>query len=156
MNKYLPEFFIISFFLISVAAQVFIVYKASEKRRVVAFFLSIIVSVIIIGLIKAPFSSFVALMVLFLVKDSENHSLGKDVICRIFGFFFGSLGVVFYISAVLLPVGGIYWLWMAIQLKSFLMFLLGVVPFLWIVTSPIGFYSLVTDIPDWIYDFFGK
>ncbi|MGS4823193.1 hypothetical protein ACN4GA_30105, partial [Raoultella terrigena] len=69
--------------------------------------------------------------------------------------FFGSVGIVFYISIVVFPVGGLYWLWTAIQLKSFSMFLLGVIPFLWIVTSPIGLYSLITDVPDWIYDFFG-
>ena len=155
MSKYYPELFIISMFLISVALQVWIVARAGEKKRIYAFIFSIIASVLVVGLIKAPFSSIVAFAVLFLMKDKENESIGKKLFFDFLGVFFGSVGVVFYISIVIFPVGGLYWLWTAIQLKSFSMFLLGVIPFLWIVTSPIGLYSLITDVPDWIYDFFG-
>lgn len=51
--------------------------------------------------------------------------------------------------------GGLYWLWMAITLGSFWMFVIGLFPLFYIVTAPVGAWSLVFGIPDWIFNFFG-
>lgn len=52
-------------------------------------------------------------------------------------------------------VGGIYWLWMAIMMKSFFMFLLGVFPLTAMLTAPIGAWSLLFGVPNWVFGFFG-
>jgi hypothetical protein len=46
----------------------------------------------------------------------------------------GAFGFVFMALMMLLSVGGLYWLWMAIKLGSFGMFLMGVFPLFYVVT----------------------
>ena len=50
-------------------------------------------------------------------------------------------------------LGGIYWLWEAIQIKSFGMFLAGI--FLPFVTAPVGGYMLIFGTPNWVLSLFG-
>jgi hypothetical protein len=56
--------------------------------------------------------------------------------------------------AVLMPLGGLYWLWMAIQYKSFWMFAVGLFPLTAIFAAPIGGYSLIFGPPDWVLHLF--
>jgi hypothetical protein len=62
---------------------------------------------------------------------------------------------IFLALIMLLPVGALYWIWMAIQLKSFAMFALGVAGPMVFLTAPIGAWSLVFGMPTWIGRFFG-
>lgn len=68
------------------------------------------------------------------------------------------LGIIggFLIMAAygLLGIGSLYWLWMAIQLGSFLMFVVGIFPLSIIVTAPVGAYSLLFGAPDWVFSTF--
>lgn len=64
-------------------------------------------------------------------------------------------GVGVFVLAILIPLGGLYWIWMAIQLGSFVMFILGVLGPAVIITAPIGAYSLIFGMPDWIRAVFG-
>ncbi|HIO47356.1 TPA: maltose ABC transporter permease [Candidatus Poribacteria bacterium] len=65
-------------------------------------------------------------------------------------------GILIYALILLLILGGVYWLWMAIQLGSFWMFAIGLVfPISGIVTCPVGAWSLLFGIPDWIHNLFG-
>lgn len=74
----------------------------------------------------------------------------------IFDFVGGLVGGVFGILLMLVfSVGGLYWLWMAIQLESFFMFLVGVFPVFFIVTAPIGAWMMFFGPPDWILNVFG-
>ena len=69
---------------------------------------------------------------------------------------FGAAGVVVMIVFMIsYSIGGIYWLWMSIQLGSFWMFLLGIAGPTVIVTGPIGAYSLIFGTPNWIFNMFG-
>lgn len=68
------------------------------------------------------------------------------------GGFFGLLMVGFWI---LLALGDLYWLWMAIQIGSFWMFVIGLIPPCFIVTGPVGAWSLLFDPPDWVLSTFG-
>ena len=61
-----------------------------------------------------------------------------------------SLGGIGLLSAV----GAIYWIWMSIQLGSFFMFFLGIAGPVVIFTGPVGAYSLIYVIPDWVYNYF--
>ena len=61
-----------------------------------------------------------------------------------------SIGGIGLFSAV----GAIYWIWMSIQLGSFFMFFLGIAGPVVIFTGPVGAYSLIYGIPDWVYNYF--
>lgn len=67
---------------------------------------------------------------------------------------FGSvLGVIFYLF---LAVGSLYWLWIAIQIGSFWMFILGLFPPTAIfLAMPVGAWSLAFGVPDWVVNIFG-
>ena len=63
-------------------------------------------------------------------------------------------GLVFCLMA-LLPIGELYWLWMAFQLSSFWMFAMAFFPPTILVAAPVGAYSLIFGIPDWVIYRFG-
>lgn len=64
---------------------------------------------------------------------------------------FGIVAIGFYI---LFSIGGLYWLWMAIQIGSFAMFALGVIPPFLLFTALIGGYGFIFGMPDWVYQWF--
>jgi hypothetical protein len=64
----------------------------------------------------------------------------------------GTAGMLFFVT--LMPVGCLYWIWMAIQLKSFVMFVLGIAGPAVLITAPIGAYSLIFGMPDWVQSLF--
>ncbi|MGD1527023.1 hypothetical protein [Vibrio owensii] len=51
-------------------------------------------------------------------------------------------------------VGHFYWAVMAFQFGSFLMFFVWMLEPCWIVTSTVGFYSLIAEPPQWVLDTF--
>ncbi|MFJ5537282.1 hypothetical protein [Vreelandella titanicae] len=63
---------------------------------------------------------------------------------------FGAIAVYFLIG-----IGGIYWLWIAIQIGSFWMFIVGLFPLFYIVTAPVGAWSLLFGVPSWVFSLFG-
>ena len=67
----------------------------------------------------------------------------------------GSFGLVMYGLYGGLAVGGLYWLWMAARMGSVLMFVVGLLPPAYLVTSPVGLYSLVFGKPHWVVSLFG-
>ena len=76
----------------------------------------------------------------------------KDFLGGILALGGGVLGFGIYI---LIAIGGLYWLWMAIQIGSFGMFVVGLIPPFFILTAPIGAYSFIFGVPDWIFNIFG-
>ncbi len=71
------------------------------------------------------------------------------------GDFFDSLiGIFFFALFMLLPLGELYWLWTAIQLGSFSMFVLGLIPPFQLLAMPVGAYMFVFGIPDWVINWF--
>jgi hypothetical protein len=56
---------------------------------------------------------------------------------------------------ILIGIGDLYWLWMSIQLGSFMMFVAGLFPLFFLVTSPVGVWSLLFGVPDWVANMFG-
>lgn len=141
-------------FIATVGVTVFLVKRSSGNSRFYWFVVSVIVSIYLIGYIFAPIAAVASLFILHLLKKDNNSPLAD-----IGGGFVGLLsyvtGVGFFAMYALIAVGGLYWLWMAIQLGSFWMFALGIVPFAFIVTVPVGSYSLLFGIPDWVYSTFG-
>jgi len=75
------------------------------------------------------------------------------------GFFAGYGMVVGMLTAALLflvgPVGALYWLWTAIQIGSFSMFLIGCIPPLMLFTGPLGAWFLIFGVPGWVLSLFG-
>jgi hypothetical protein len=70
---------------------------------------------------------------------------------------FGGMATIAMIAVwILIGVGDIYWLWMAIHLGSFGMFLIGLFPpTAAIIGMPVGAWSLLFGAPDWVISFFG-
>ena len=70
--------------------------------------------------------------------------------------FFGAAGSsIAFVFVISFMIGPIYWLWISIQLGSFLMFFLGIAgPFI-LFTGPVGFYSLIFGTPNWVINMFG-
>lgn len=54
-----------------------------------------------------------------------------------------------------IPIGDLYWLWMSIQLGSFWMFVVGLMPPFFIIAAPIGLWSLIFGPPQWVLRMFG-
>ncbi|MDA9896777.1 hypothetical protein N9D82_02430 [Gammaproteobacteria bacterium] len=75
----------------------------------------------------------------------------KKIIELLGGLSIGGIGLFFFISYT---VGAIYWIWMSIQLGSFFMFFLGIAGPVVIFTGPVGAYSLIFGVPDWVYNYF--
>lgn len=71
------------------------------------------------------------------------------------GLFGAAAGVVGFAIMASIAVGSLYWLWMAIQLGSFLMFALILFPPSIIITAPVGIYSILFGPPDWVLHVFG-
>jgi hypothetical protein len=71
------------------------------------------------------------------------------------GLFGAAGGVIMFACFFAIPIGELYWLWMAIQLGSFWMFALGLLGPLILVWSPIGLYSLIFGTPQWVLSTFG-
>lgn len=71
----------------------------------------------------------------------------------IWDFMTGTMGFLVW---GLVAIGSLYWLWIAIQLGSFLMFVLGVFPITTIfLAMPVGAWSLLFGVPDWVINVFG-
>lgn len=77
----------------------------------------------------------------------------KDRVGTVLG---GGLGIGAFTLYILFGLGTLYWLWTAIQNGSFGMFVIGIFPLFIIFTAPVGAYSLLFGMPDWIYNTFGK
>lgn len=71
------------------------------------------------------------------------------------GIFGAAAGVVIFACYGLIAVGSLYWFWMAIQLGSFLMFLVLLFPPAFIVAAPVGAYSMIFGVPSWVISTFG-
>lgn len=67
----------------------------------------------------------------------------------------GSLGLLFIAIYILFGLGELYWLWMAFKIGSFWMFVFGFVPPTLFIAALVGAYSLVFEIPAWVYNLFG-
>tara|TARA_Y100000588_G_C13664075_1_gene673342 strand:+ start:430 stop:627 length:198 start_codon:yes stop_codon:yes gene_type:complete len=56
---------------------------------------------------------------------------------------------------VILGLGDLYWIWMAIQLGSFWMFVIGVMGPVAFLTGAVGVWSFFFEPPTFIYEWFG-
>jgi hypothetical protein len=80
------------------------------------------------------------------------RNLMKKFIDLIFG---GFASITVLAIWGLVTVGGIYWFWMAIQIGSFLMFVIGFFPPTGLLfATPIGVWSLLFGVPDWVIAWF--
>ncbi len=65
--------------------------------------------------------------------------------------FEGVAGLIMMTAVVLTTLGAIYWLWLAVQMGSVWMFVIGVIPIFFIVTGPVGVWSYVFgSLPQWV------
>lgn len=60
---------------------------------------------------------------------------------------------IFVILINILIIGEVYWLYCSYQIGSFLMGIIGISP-LGIFTAPMGAYSLIFGMPDWLISWF--
>lgn len=146
-------FFLLTF-LVTVLVTVFLVKRSSGNARFYWFVGCVLASTYLIGYLFSPVSGLVSLLILFFMKNEEDNAL-VDIRNGIFHLMSLSAGGLFFVLYGLLGIGGLYWLWMAIQLGSFGMFAIGIFPLAFLVTVPVGAYSLVFGMPDWVISFFG-
>lgn len=76
----------------------------------------------------------------------------KNFIGNVIGMIGGAGAMVLF---TLLPVGALYWIWIAIKLGSFVMFVLGVLGPAVLITAPIGLYMFLFGVPHWVVSLFG-
>ncbi|QFU22384.1 hypothetical protein FM038_009605 [Shewanella eurypsychrophilus] len=145
---------IIVTFALAVIGSTWLVKRAKSEKRIHWFIGSSIVTVFLLGIINGPIAIVSTVALLAFIKKEDDRPL-SDVGEGLLSIFSSGLGIVFYSFYMFFGVGVIYWLWLAIQLESFGMFIVGVIPFAFILTGPIGAYSLIFDTPQWIINVFG-
>ena len=74
--------------------------------------------------------------------------LGEQIAALAGGAAVIAVGVLFFI-------GEIYWMWTAIKLGSFAMFVLAWLGPLAVLTAPVGAYMMLFGIPQWVHSMFG-
>lgn len=141
-------------FVVPIFGTVWLVKRAKPEKRIYWFVGGCIVSTLWLGLIQAPVAIVSIVGFLGLLKKEDDRPL-SDIGAGLVTIFSSGLGILLFGLYMLGSVGGLYWLWLAIQLKSFSMFLVGVFPLSWLVTSPVGAYSLVFGTPQWVTNYFG-
>lgn len=78
----------------------------------------------------------------------------KELFMALFGFAFS--GVMGLFGSFFLIMGPLYWIWIAIQISSWWMFVLGFCLPLIPVMAIIGIYSLLFGVPEWIFNVFAS
>ncbi len=141
-------------FAITVLITVWLVKRGTPQKRFFWFISCFVVSIFLIGILQALLSIVLSLFILALIKSENDKPLadvgngflyvvGSGIQLSIFGLY------------MLFGIGGLYWLWLSIQLESFLMFVVGIFPLSFLITAPVGAYSLVVDTPRWVINWFG-
>jgi hypothetical protein len=82
-------------------------------------------------------------------------SRGGTMLNFIKGTLAGTFGFAMYGLYGSLVAGGLYWLWMAARMGSVVMFIVGLVPPAYVVTAPVGLYSMIFGKPHWVVSWFG-
>lgn len=153
-NNQMATMFILAVFAATIIGIIWLVKRAKPEKRIHWFVGSSILTVFLLGIIQAPIAIFASLGILaFIQKDDDRplKDLGEGAL-PILGI---GLSLAFYALYTLLAIGVLYWILLAIQLKSFSMFLIGVFPLSFIITAPVGAYSYVFGTPNWIQSWFG-
>lgn len=140
-------------FAASVLLTAFLVKRANPDRRALWFFGCSIGLLLLNGIFKGPVAMLAVVATLALLKKENNNPL-SDVGNGFISVLSAGAGLLLMAGWGLITLGGIYWLWLAIQLKSFGMFFLGLFPITWIVTAPVGAYAWVFQTPQWVIDTF--
>ncbi|PJE78254.1 hypothetical protein CI610_02816 [invertebrate metagenome] len=141
-------------FVVTTMAIVWLVKRAKPEKRIHWFIGCSVITIFLLGIIPAPIAILASLGIFALIKKEDDNPL-QDIGRGVSTILGSGFYLVFYAFYILLGIGGIYWLWLAIQLKSFAMFLVGVFPLSFIVTIPVGAYSLVFGTPEWVLSWFG-
>ena len=71
------------------------------------------------------------------------------------GVTYGIIKLVALAFSILMILGELFWLWTAVDIGSFWMFVIGLIPPFFIVTCPVGAWSLLFGVPDWVTSLFG-
>lgn len=145
---------ILGVFALTVLLTVWLTKTAKSEKRFFWFVGCSVVVTFLIGIIQAPISIIVSLILLALVK-SENDKPLNDVGAGFLSVLGSGVQLTFFGLYMLLGIGGLYWLWLAIQLKSFLMFVVGIFPLSFFITAPVGAYALIFETPTWVINWFG-
>ncbi len=141
-------------FALTVLLTVWLTKRAAPDKRFYWFVGCCVVAIFFIGLIPALTSIVVSLCILAFIASDDNKPL-NDVGEGLLTVFGSSVQLAFMGLYLLLGVGGLYWLWIAIKIESFMMFIVGLFPLFYIVTAPVGAYSLVFGTPEWVFSWFG-
>lgn len=145
--------FTLVIFAASVLLTVFLVKRADQDRRARWFFGCTIVLLLLFGIVKGPIAILASLATLALLKKENDNPL-SDIGNGFLGILGAGFGLLFMVGWGFLSLGGIYWLWLAIQLGSFGMFFLGIFPAAWIITAPVGVYAWAFGTPQWVINTF--
>ncbi len=152
--KYIYAIVTLASLVLTIVISFWLVRRAQPEKRIHWFIGVSIVSIIWLGIYIGPIAIITILALLFVSKSEHDHPLAdvRDGFLAIIG---SGFGLALYAIYMLLFIGEVYWLWIAIQLKSFKMFFVGIFPLFYIVTAPVGAYSLVFHTPQWVISWFG-
>lgn len=140
-------------FAIVIILNVWLTKRAPADKRVHWFIGCSIVTIFFIGILQGPIAICASLGLLSLFKKEDDTPF-HDVCFGFLRILGSGIGLIFYCLYTLLVIGAIYWLWLAIQLKSFAMFFIGLFPLAFIITAPTGAYALLFGTPEWVISWF--
>ena len=134
---------------------VWLIRRAQPGHRAYYFLGSVVVLFFAFGLVGGVVGVLGTLTMLHMMgtdADAPLRDVGQGLVSILFFFMAAPL----YVFFLLLPLGSLHWIWMAIQMGSFTMFVFGVFPPTMIfVAAPTGTYALVFDTPQWVLNTFG-
>ncbi len=146
---------ILAIFTATIIGFIWLVKRAKPEKRIHWFVGCSILSIFVLGIIQGPIAIIASLGILAFIQKEDERPL-KDIGEGALSILGSGFAVAFYALYMLIGIGGIYWLWLAIQIKSFTMFILGIFPLSFIFTAPVGAYSLVFGMPNWIQNWLDR
>lgn len=131
------------------ALSAWLVKRADNTKRFWWFIGSIILMILAVGLKLFLLPLAICITILFFMKQ-EHDNPTLDVYQGFIAAIFGGLSWLLFGLYFLMPLGFLYWQFIALQEGSFWMFVVGFIPISW----PIGAYALVFEMPEWVLDIF--
>lgn len=127
-----------------------LVKRAKPQSRFYWFLGLLILQILIFGIKFFLAPALLSLILLNLMKKQDDNPL-KDLLIGVGQSVFFGLSWALFGLYMLFGIGALYWMYTAVQLGSFFMFVLGLIPIFWIV----GAYAFIFGVPEWVINFFG-
>ena len=141
-------------FCAAIVATVWLTRRATPPKRIYWFLGCSAAMLVMFGLLRAPIAIAGSVAFLAMLRTQED-SPARDVAQGFIGLFGSAIGLAMGALYFGIPLGWMYWLWLAIQMGSFAMFVYGLFPFTAPIAAIVGLYALAFHPPPWVTSSFG-